>query len=73
MSSRSERLGVEARPTLKRVRANMKLTAATMIISRVCVHHFERFERTLRNVSDEIRLKVVPKSCSSVGEAFLTI
>ena len=34
----------------------MKLTAATMIISRVCVYHFERFERALKNVSDEIRL-----------------
>ena len=50
-------MGVEARPTLKRVRAIMKLTAATMIISRVRVHPFERFERTLKNVSDEIRLK----------------
>ena len=29
---------VEARPTLKRVRANIKLAAATMIISRVCLH-----------------------------------
>ena len=37
----------------------MKLTAATMIISRVCVYHFERFERALKNVSDEIRLKEV--------------
>ena len=34
----------------------MKLTAATMTISRVCVHPFERFERTLKSVSDEIRL-----------------
>ena len=34
----------------------MKLAAATMIISRVCVYHFERFERALKNVSDEIRL-----------------
>ena len=57
-SSRSERLGVEARPTLKRVRANMKLTEATMIISSVCVHPFERFERALKSVSDEIRLKL---------------
>ena len=40
----------------------MKLTAATMIISRVCVYHFERFERALKNVSDEIRLKNVAQS-----------
>ena len=56
LRSGSERLGVEARPTLKRVRANMKLTAATKIISCVCVHPFERFERALKIVSDEIRL-----------------
>ena len=35
----------------------MKLTAATKIISCLCVHPFERFERALKIVSDEIRLK----------------
>ena len=29
-----------------------------MIISRVCVHPSERFERALKNVSDEIRLNL---------------
>ena len=60
-SSTSEHLGEEARPTLKRVRASMKRTAATMIISRVCVHPFECFKRALKNVSDEIRLRAVTK------------
>ena len=60
-SSTSESLGVEARPTLGRVRANMKLTAATMIISRVCVHPFECFERLLKNVSNEIRFYIAIK------------
>ena len=44
----------------------MKLTAATMVISRVCVHPFERFERALKNVSDEIRLKT--SSCRQLQE-----
>ena len=43
----------------------MKLTAETMIISRVCVHPFERFERALKNVSDEIRLNSIADSGSS--------
>ena len=45
----------------------MKLTAATMIISRVCVYHFERFVRALKNVSDEIRLYSVVKTTSMVN------
>ena len=39
---------------LKSVRANMKLTAETMINSSVCVYTFERCERALKNISDEI-------------------
>ena len=58
-SSKSERLGVEARPTLKHARASMKLTAATMMISPLFVHPFECLGRALKNVSDEIRLKLI--------------
>ena len=44
----------------------MKLTAATKIISCLCVHPFERFERALKIVSDEIRLY---ESCNTFGRS----
>ena len=51
----SEHLVVEARPTLKRVRANMNLAAAIVIISRECMYTFERLKCALKNILDEIR------------------